>query len=100
MDKSKVCALTDQDRMEDLLTQEKYLISAYSSFIPEASCQQLKNVLATNFDGCVQNQTEIFDKMNQLGWYPVKSAPKPEVEAARQKYQQMKQQISVQTGGC
>ena len=100
MDKSKVCELTDQDRMEDLLTQEKYLIGAYSSFIPEASCQQLKSVLTSNFDGCVQNQTEIFDKMSQLGWYPAKSAPKPEVEAARQKYQQMKQQITVQTGGC
>ena len=100
MDKSQVCSLTDQDRMEDLLVQEKYLISAYSSFIPEASCQQLKNVLTTNFDGCVQNQTEIFDKMSQLGWYPVKNAPKPEVEAARQKYQQLKQQISAQTGGC
>lgn len=100
MDRSQVCALTDQDRMEDMLTQEKYLMSAYSSFIPEATCNQLKGILSTNFDGCVQNQTEIFDKMNQLGWYPVKDAPKLDVEAARQKYQQMKQQISAQSGGC
>jgi spore coat protein CotF len=100
MDRSKVCELTDQDRMEDLLTQEKYLISTYSSFIPEATCQQLKSVLTSNFDGCVQNQTDLFSKMSQLGRYPVKSAPKPEVEAARQKYQQLKQQISAQTGGC
>ena len=100
MDKHNVCSLTDQDRMEDLLTSEKYLISAYSSFIPEATCPQLKSVLSDNFNGCVLNQAEIFDKMSQLGWYPLKSAPKPEVDAARQKYQQLKQQISAQTTGC
>ena len=32
------CTLTDQDRMEDLLAQEKYLIDGYSTFIPEAAC--------------------------------------------------------------
>ena len=96
MDKTRVCSLTDQDKMEDLLTAEKYLITSYSTFIPEAVCPQLKNVLTDNFNGCVHNQTEIFDKMNQLGWYPTKNAPKPEIEAARQKYQQMKQNISAQ----
>lgn len=47
------CLLTDKDRMEDMLTQEKYLISVYSSFIPEADCPQLKTVLTDNFNGCV-----------------------------------------------
>ena len=98
MDKNSVCKLTEQDLMEDLLTSEKYLIGSYSTFIPEAVCPQLKHVLPDNFNGCVLNQTEIFDKMNQLGWYAAKDAPKPEVEAARQKYQQMKQNISAQCG--
>lgn len=100
MDKSNVCQLTDQDRMEDMLTQEKYLMSVYSSFIPEATCPQLKGVLTENFNGCVQNQTEIFEKMSSLGWYNVKSAPMPEIDAARQKFKQLKQQISVNSGGC
>ena len=98
MDKNSVCKLTEQDMMEDLLTGEKYLIGSYSTFIPEAVCPQLKHVLTDNFNGCVLNQTEIFDKMNQLGWYAAKNAPKPEIEAARQKYQQMKQNISAQCG--
>ena len=98
MDKKCVCNLTEQDLMEDLLTSEKYLIGSYSTFIPEAVCPQLKHVLTDNFNGCVLNQPEIFDKMNQLGWYAAKDAPKPEVEAARQKYQQMKQNISAQCG--
>ena len=36
--------LSDQDMMEDLLTQEKYLISSYSTFLPEATCPQLRQV--------------------------------------------------------
>lgn len=100
MDKSKVCCLTDQDRMEDMLTSEKYLINVYSSFIPEAACPQLKNVLSDNFNGCVLNQTEIFDRMSQKGWYPLKTAPKLDVDEARQKFQQLKQQISARAVDC
>ena len=99
MDKNNVCSLTDKDRMEDMLTSEKYLIGSYSTFIPEAACPQLKHVLTDNFNGCVLNQTEIFDKMNQLGWYATKNASKPDVDAARQKFQQMKQNISAASQG-
>ena len=83
----------DQDRLEDLLSQEKYLIGSYSTFIPEASCPQLRQVLNDNFNGCVQNQFAVFDQMSQLGWYQTKPAPVPEVQAARQKYAQLKQQL-------
>ena len=85
--------LTDQDRMEDLLGQEKYLINGYSTFIPEASCPQLRQVLNENLNGCFNNQFVVFDKMNQLGWYPGKAAAQAEIDEARQKYSQMKQQL-------
>lgn len=85
--------LTDKDRMEDLLTQEKYLISAYGTFLPEASCPQLRSVLQDNFNECVQNQYSVFDRMNQLGWYQTKDAPTNEIEAAKQKFQQMQTQL-------
>ena len=85
--------LTDQDRMEDMIAQEKYLISAYSTFIPEATCPQLRQILTSNFNDCAQNQFALFDKMAQMGWYPTKTAPKPDVDTARQKFQQLKQQL-------
>jgi len=94
---NKVCALTDQDRVEDMITSEKYLLGSYSSFIPEASCRQLKSVLMDNFNGCAMNQAELFDRMNQLGWYPLKNAAKPDVDAAKQKFQQLKNQMSACT---
>ncbi len=85
--------LTDQDRLEDMLSQEKYLISAYSTFIPEATCPQLRQVLSANFSDCVQNQFTVFDQMNQMGMYPVKPAPTQDIDAARQKFAQLKQQM-------
>lgn len=85
--------LNDQDRMQDLLTQEKYLIGAYGTFIPEATCPQLRQLLVNNFNECVQNQFTVFDQMNQMGWYQTKNAPMPEVDAARQKFAQMKNQM-------
>lgn len=85
--------LTDQDRMEDLISQEKYLINSYSTFIPEASCPQLRQVLSENLNGCFTNQFAVFDKMSQLGWYTEKKAEQAEVNEARQKYSQMQQQL-------
>ena len=86
-------SLNDKERMEDLLSQEKFLISAYSTFIPEASCPNLRQVLTTNFNDCVQNQYQVYDKMSQLGWYATKPAQQTDVDTARQKFQQMRQQL-------
>ena len=87
------CTLTDQDRMEDLLAQEKYLIDGYSTFIPEAACPELRQVLCDNLNGCFNNQYTIFDKMSQLGWYPTKAAPQADVDEITQKSAQLKQQL-------
>ena len=85
--------LNDQDKLEDLLSEEKYLISAYGTFIPEASCPQLRQVLTQNLTECADNQYAIFDQMSQLGWYPTKDAPVADVTAARDKFRQMKQSL-------
>lgn len=85
--------LTDQDRMQDLLSQEKSLISGYGTFIPEASNPELRTLLTDNFTGCVNSQFTVFEQMNRMGWYPTKPAPQPDVDAARQKFEQLKGQL-------
>ncbi len=37
-----------------------------------------------------QDQLEIFSQMEKQGWYPVKPAQAQDVQAAKQKYQQMR----------
>ena len=90
---ANTACFTDQDRMEDLIAQEKYLISSYSSFIPEASCPELRQVLNENLNGCCNNQFAVFDKMSQLGWYPTKSAQQAEINEAKQKFSQLQQKL-------
>ena len=84
---------SDQDRMEDLISQEKFLIDGYSTFIPEATCPELRQVLSENLNGCFNNQYTVFDKMRQLGWYPGKNAAQADIDHAKQKYSQMQQQL-------
>jgi len=89
----KICKMNDQEKMEDLIAQEKYLMYSYAAFLPEAVCPQLRQVLRDNFNDCAVNQQAVYDKMNQMGWYQVKNAPVPEVDAARQKFSQLKTQL-------
>ena len=83
--------LSEQDMIQDMLSEEKSLLSNYGTFIPEAACPQLRQVLTQTFTDCAQNQYDIFDKMSQLGWYPTKDAPVADVTAARDKFNQLRQ---------
>ena len=84
---------SDQDRMEDLISQEKFLINGYSTFIPEATCPELRQVLNENLNGCFNNQYAVYDKMSQLGWYPGKEAPQADIDEAMQTCGQLMQQL-------
>jgi len=90
---SNSASFSDRDRMEDLLAQEKYLIDGYSTFIPEASCPNLRQVLTENLSGCFNNQYAVFDKMSQMGWYTGKNAPQAEIDEAKQRFSQMQTQL-------
>ena len=85
--------MTDQDQLTDLLTQEKHMIGTYSAMVAEASCPNLRGVLTNNMSDTVADQYQVFSQMRQRGWYPGKDAPTPEVDAAKQKFTQMKQQM-------
>ena len=85
--------LSEQDMMQDMLSEEKTLLSNYGTFIPEAACPQLRQVLTQNFTDCAQNQYDIFDRMNQLGWYPTKAAQAADVSAARDKFNHLRQTL-------
>ena len=87
-------SFSDQDRMEDLIAQEKFLIDGYSTFIPEASCPELRRVLSDNLSACFNDQYAVFEKMQQKGWYPGKEAAQTDVDQVRQKFAQLQQQMA------
>ena len=93
MNNSTTAVFIDQDRMEDLISQEKFLIDGYSTFIPEADCPELRQVLTENLNGCCNSQYAVFDQMRTLGWYPSKPAPQADIDEARTKSDQLRNQL-------
>ncbi|GAB6174316.1 spore coat protein [Paradesulfitobacterium aromaticivorans] len=81
--------LSEQEILTDLLATEKHITSAYNTFITETTCanlrQQLKNILA---DEQVIHEN-IYNVMNQKGWYTPSDAPSQEVQQLKDKYNQM-----------
>lgn len=83
--------LSDQELAYDLLYQEKALMANISSEVVEGSHAGLRNVLNDMFMQIGQDQLQVFQHMNEQGWYQTKPAPQPELQTAKQKYQQMRQ---------
>ncbi|OFI05839.1 coat F domain protein [Clostridium acetireducens DSM 10703] len=81
--------MKDKELLQDLLTSEKQVISAYSTGITESSCQNLRNTLVDNFKNAENIQFKVFDTMKQKGWYSTKDAPANEVQQLKNESTQM-----------
>ena len=87
-------ALSEQDILNQMLIQEKHMISSYSTFITEASCPNLRQLLTNNFEQTCEDQYQLFDCMRQKGYYQTKDAPDNDVQQAKQQLGQMRTQLS------
>jgi spore coat protein F len=86
--------MSEQDLLNDMLETEKSLISSYSTYISEASCPNLRRVLSSSFTETTEDQFEVFDNMRKKGYYQTKDAQDQEVQQAKQKFGQMKSELS------
>ena len=84
---------TEKELMDDLLTSEKQVTSAYNTGITEASCQNLRQHLTKCLTDSQQIQYQIFDAMKQRGWYQTKPAASQDVQSAKTKYNQMMNEL-------
>lgn len=85
--------MSEQDLLNDLLNQEKQLMSNYSTFISEASCENLRKVLTNQFNQTCQDQYQVFDQMRQKGYYQTKDAQAQEVQQVKDTYTNMQSEI-------
>jgi len=83
----------DQRMINDLLSTEKQLAGEYGMQIIEGSTQQFRDVLTQNHRDTLQDQFKVYQQMEQRGWYPLKPAPQPEIQTAKQKFMAMKNQL-------
>ena len=85
-------SMNQQELLTDLLTQEKDLVKDYASGITESSCTKLRELLMSNLAECSADQFAVFDEMHKRQMYDTKQAPGSDVQTARSKMQQLKQQ--------
>ena len=85
--------MSEQDLLNDLLNQEKQLMSTYSTYISEASCENLRKILVNQFNQTTQDQYQVFDQMRQKGYYQVKDANAQEVQQAKDNFRNMQSEL-------
>ncbi len=85
--------LSEQDILNDLLTMEKQVTSAYNTGITEASCKNLRQTLTDSLTDTQAIQYNVFDAMRRQGWYQTKDAPDQDVTTVKDKYTQLKNQL-------
>lgn len=87
---SHQASFTEKELMNDLLMSEKQVSSAYTVGITESSCANLRNVLMRCEENVFTNQQDIFNAMEQRGWYNIKKAPSQDVQNAKDKFNALK----------
>jgi spore coat protein F len=85
--------LREQEIMNDLLTSEKQITSAYNTGITETSCPNLRQHLTKCLTGAQEIQFQIFNAMQQRGWYQTKPASSQDVQSTKTKYNQIKSEL-------
>lgn len=86
-------ALSEQDMAQDMLGCHKALANGYGTLILEASCPQLREILAQNWRQTVEDQYAIFEQMHARGWYQTPPAQQQEIMASQQQFAQMQMQL-------
>lgn len=85
--------LNEQEIMTDALNTEKQSITSYGTYLAEATCPNLRSQLNQIINENQQVQYEIFNAMQQKGWYSPKNAQLNELQQSVQSLGQMQQSL-------
>lgn len=82
-------ANNDKSLSHDLLIHQKYLSSSYTTMATETSSDALFNDVMRICQDEVQANHQLFNFMNQRGWYQVQAADQNQISQAQSQIQQM-----------
>jgi len=86
MEEKNTYVLDDKDSALDLLSSEKAIIGAYSTFLCESATPAVKRCFSSILSEEYKVQEELFAVMNKRGWYPVDGAEDKKIEQTKQKF--------------
>jgi spore coat protein CotF len=78
--------MNDRDRINDILSLEKYLSNGYNTAINEASNDQLFQMQLGLLNEVHQAQRDLFNLMHQKGWYKLEAADMNKVTQKAQQF--------------
>lgn len=81
--------LSEKEVLNDLLMTEKQITSALNTFITEATCSNLRQNLKTIQQDEYSIHENIYNAMNQKGWYTPSDAPTQEVQKVKTQFNQL-----------
>jgi len=79
--------MNERDFLNDLLTTEKYMTTAYTQALHEASHQGLYNDLLSIFTETQNCQRDLYDLMFKKGWYSIEAADQQKLQQSYQQFQ-------------
>lgn len=82
---------SDRDILQVCLNESKHLASSLNTYITEASNDQLRRDYMTVLGDVYSQQKQIFDYMQQKGYYNVKNATPQDISQAKNKITQSQQ---------
>jgi len=85
--------LTEQELLNDALSTEKQLLNSYGTFLAEATCPNLRTELTKIITETQLVQYDLYNAMQQKGWYSKKNAVLNEVQMTQQKFETVKQSL-------
>lgn len=86
---TKTCmSLTEEQRLTDLLSSQKFLTGVYNTYCCEAATSAVKCTLMSILQDEHRIQEEIFNAMNSRGMYPLEKAEDAKVNTTKQKFAQ------------
>jgi len=81
--------LSEQDLLNDLLNQEKQMVTSYATYLTEASCHNLRKLLSSQLSQTSHDQYQVFEQMRDKGYYQGKDASDQEVQQVKSHFKAM-----------
>ena len=78
--------MDDRQMMENLLMLEKGACDLMMHGAVESASPDVHHAFSCSLNTSLQMQEQIYDKMQQKGWYPYEQAQTQKIDAVRQKF--------------
>lgn len=86
--------LNEKDSLQDMLNLEKSLVKIYSTAITEGCSKGFRTLIKEHWNEATEDQMKVFLQMTEHGYYEVESAEQTVLSENKNKFMQVKSQLS------